>query len=290
MRLLTIGILLISSSIGLIRTLHAQPPEITATAYQTINVRSGPGTQFEIVGQLAEGDTVPVTGRDGENARWYRVTLTDDQQGWVSSFTVMLDGAATDLPIVAPGVAPESNLVRIVTFGRVNVRNGPGINYDVIGQLDVNEEARATARNNRNNDWLYIEHEIVIGWVAYFTVDVIGDATTLPIRVPDGSGEELVAPTSLIRARYNVRVRQSPDSDSEIIGIVEFDIRVTPVARTDDALWLYIAYEDVEGWALTELFDISEAYLTTLPIFTPRLIATPALTATPETEVTEEAP
>lgn len=270
-------------TIGLWLIVVAQA-EITATAYQTINVRSGPGTQFEIVGQLAQGDSVPVTGRDVEIARWYLVTLVDGQEGWVSSYTVSLDGDVENLPIVErDGELSDTSDVQIVTYGRVNVRSGPGINYDVIAQLDVGEEAEALARNNRSNDWLYVEHAIVSGWVAYFTVDVIGDATTLPIRVPDGSGEDLVPPAALIRARYNVRVRMSPNSASAIIGLVDFDSEVTPVARSENGLWLYIAYEQVEGWALTELFEITETYRDSLPVFTPR---TPMLEA--PTEITAE--
>ncbi len=259
--------------------------EILATAFQTINVRSGPGTQFEIVGQLAEGDIVPVNGRDSENARWYRVVLADGQEGWVSSYTVMLDTVPDDLPVVEPdGAISETAAVLIVTFGQVNVRSGPGINYEVIGQLDVDEEAQALARNNTNNDWLYIEHEIVVGWVAYFTVNVIGDATTLPVRVPDGAGDDLVPPSALIRARYNVRVRQDPNNNSTIVGIVDFDSRVQPVARTENRRWLYIAFEGVEGWALTDLFEIDDSDLDMLPVFTPRLSATrqPTATATAE--------
>jgi N-acetylmuramoyl-L-alanine amidase len=264
----TAAVFLITIGLWMMATAQA---EMTATAYQTINVRSGPGTQFEIVGQLAEGDAVPVNGRESEATRWYHIILPDGQQGWVSSFTVDLNGEPDGLPIIEPdGEIQATSVVRIITYGRVNVRSGPGINYDVVGQLDVGEEAPALARNNRSNDWLYIEHEIVNGWVAYFTVDVIGDAGTLPIRVPDGNGEELVAPTSLIRARYNIRVRETPDSASAIIGLVDFDSRVTPVARSEDGRWLYIAYENIEGWALTELFEISESYLSTLPIFTPR--------------------
>ena len=39
---------------------------ISATAYGTINVRSGPGAQYEIVGQLDADEQVIVDGRDSE--------------------------------------------------------------------------------------------------------------------------------------------------------------------------------------------------------------------------------
>lgn len=288
MRVLAAVLLIVT--VGSLWLVSAAQAEVVATAFQTINVRSGPGTQFEIVGQLAEGDIVPVNGRESEESRWYRVTLPDGQEGWVSSYTVMLDTPPDDIPVVEPdGEATDTSTVLITTFGRVNVRSGPGINYDVIGQLDVDEEAHALARNNIRNDWLYIEHDLVSGWVAYFTVNVDGDATTLPVRVPDGSGDDLVPPSALIRARFNVRVRQNPTNNSDIVTLVEFDSKVLPVARTENSQWLYITFESSEGWALTELFEITASSLDTLPVFTPRLVATRQPTLTPVPEVTEEA-
>ena len=59
MRTLTIALILLSTG----AVLWAQDADIVATAYQTVNVRRGPGTQYEIIGQLDGGDTVPVLGR-----------------------------------------------------------------------------------------------------------------------------------------------------------------------------------------------------------------------------------
>jgi len=48
---------------------------------EMLNVRRGPGTEYDIVGHLAENDRVRTLRRWGE---WYEITLRGKQHGWVS--------------------------------------------------------------------------------------------------------------------------------------------------------------------------------------------------------------
>lgn len=63
----------------------ASQPVATATGnvivqVQTLNVRSGPGQSFSIVGQVNMGTSLPV---HGNAPGWYYVQLPDGQYGWV---------------------------------------------------------------------------------------------------------------------------------------------------------------------------------------------------------------
>jgi uncharacterized protein YgiM (DUF1202 family) len=270
--------LILSTSLGLTSAVFAQGSELTAIAYQTINVRSGPGTQYEIVGQIPQGGNVQVNGRDSSETRWLRVTLEDEILGWIALFSVTLEGSADDLPIISntdPGENTDGAEVMVVAFGRVNVRSGPSITYNVIGQLDVDDEAEAFARSNTQNDWLYVETDDLQGWVAYFAVTVTGNLNALPVRVPDGSGETLVPPSTLVPTRYNVHLRIAPALNSTIAGIVPFDSPTTPIARTEDERWIYVVYEELEGWGMAELFEISDDQIDSLPVYNLRTTATP---------------
>jgi uncharacterized protein YraI len=248
-------------------SVQAQDAEVLATAYQTVNVRSGPGTQFDIVGQLQAGDTAAVLGRDSAATRWLNVLLPDSEvSGWVATFTVTLDADPANLPVAEPeatSAAPET--IQITSYGRVNVRNGPGIHHDIIGQLDVESSAQVTARSNYNNDWLYIENADIAGWVAYFTVTVSGQLVDLPVLVPDPVTGELVEPVTLIRASYNVRLHTLPRFTAPVVDTLPFETQVTPVGITPDGRWLYIISEDLAGWAWVRLFDISDEQLSLIP-------------------------
>ncbi len=55
-----------------------------------LNVRSGPGVQFDVINQLNKGDVVEVKGYD---RNWYYVTLPNGRTGWVmSKFTGIYRG------------------------------------------------------------------------------------------------------------------------------------------------------------------------------------------------------
>lgn len=255
---------------------------IDGVVYQTVNVRSGPDTRFDIVGQLRAEDDVRVTGRSDSRGRWLQIALPDGAAGWIPSFVVTLsdDAAITDVPVIdwRSDETPSAQ-VTAVAFGRINVRSGPEIAFDIVAQLDIGEQAQVVARNNENNDWLLLDLGEVQGWVAYFTVEVEGDLDALPVRVLDSS-EAIVPPAILLQSNFNVRLRSDSTLSAPVIGIVPFASEVTPLARTPDGEWLYVRFESVEGWSTSQLFTISEAELNAIPIFDPAIIETSEATNT----------
>ena len=90
-------------------------PEPTATpgfaefavTSATLNVRSGPGTSYPKIGQLRQGETYHITGRN-EAANWWRFGY-DGQEGWVTGDLVSASGAtaAVVLVQVAPPPTPK---------------------------------------------------------------------------------------------------------------------------------------------------------------------------------------
>ena len=261
-KFLTLAIIL------LLATTVAAQGGVSGTVYQTTNVRSGPDTRFSIVGQLSADDKVQIDGRDGES-RWLHVLLPDGTMGWLPVFALIIDGDIADIPVFQEDQAtPEAAAqVMVISYGRVNVRSGPGIDFGIVGQLDVDDQAAAIARNSRENDWLLIRFGSTEGWVAYFTVNVQGDALTLPVLVPDSSGQSLIPPSRLLRARFNVRLHKTPDLGSNVVAIVPFNSEVTPIGRSADGNWLYIGFNDQSGWSVTQLLDITHEEVQTLPIY-----------------------
>jgi uncharacterized protein YgiM (DUF1202 family) len=264
----------------------AQGTGITATAYGTVNVRGGPGVQYEIVGQLSADERVPVTGRDSQTSGWLQIVLENTAVGWVASFAVLLDGDAEDLPIIVVDSTPvdNENPATVTAYGLVNVRSGPGMDFDIVGQLDVDDTAAIVGRNNEENDWLYIETDDVTGWVAYFTVSINGNLTDLPILVVPGTGEGVALEDEVIQTRFNVRLRAEPNASSDILIIVPFESNVTPLARSADSTWIYVVYQDVYGWGTARLFNMTEQQIEELPPFNRSLM----VTTTPTAEATSD--
>lgn len=76
---------------------------VTAVVQQQINVRSGPGTDFNSLGTLSPQDVVTLTGKD-PNGAWLQIDFASgpDGKGWVNAAFVQATGSE-NLPIVSSG-------------------------------------------------------------------------------------------------------------------------------------------------------------------------------------------
>jgi uncharacterized protein YgiM (DUF1202 family) len=107
----------------------ATPQVCTLTAPDVRNVRSGPGTDFEIVRVLQAGDSVTGIGqtRDADGFPWYQ---TND--GFIRLDAVNASGACAELPSVTPPPTevpaatntPEGGFLESTTLGAVTCPGG----------------------------------------------------------------------------------------------------------------------------------------------------------------------
>lgn len=82
-------------------------PCLTASARgATINIRSAPGTDFSVVGQLQPTIAIPVIGRLPDNS-WFQVN-SNGTIGWVSATVVILGGNCAGVSIVQPPTATST--------------------------------------------------------------------------------------------------------------------------------------------------------------------------------------
>jgi len=72
---------------------------------EKLNVRSGPGSVFERVGQLTEGEEIEITGRT-EKGDWLQI-LYQDKERWVSAAYVELNLSPEDIPVIPEEKLPE---------------------------------------------------------------------------------------------------------------------------------------------------------------------------------------
>ena len=77
---------------------------LIAAAGGQINIRSGPGTNFSVIGVLLPGQSLPVIGVNGS---WYLVS-TQTGEGWISGTVGRLSGDCGNLPF-APGPGQASS-------------------------------------------------------------------------------------------------------------------------------------------------------------------------------------
>jgi SH3-like domain-containing protein len=108
-----------------------------------VNMRSGPGTSYEITWVLKKGYPLQVIGKKG---RWYRVRDFEGDTGWV----------------YAPLTGRTPHLV--VKRDKINLRSGPGTRYRIVAQAGRGVVFRTL---KRGKGWVKVRHENgVTAWVA----------------------------------------------------------------------------------------------------------------------------
>ena len=88
---------------------------VSSTGEGTLNLRSGPGTDYEPRGYVYHGDRVSVLDRSGI---WSKVRTSSGRTGWIK--TKYIDGTTKEL-------GTGSKVVR--TSSSLNLRSGPGTQY-----------------------------------------------------------------------------------------------------------------------------------------------------------------
>lgn len=102
----------------------ATPPPVAATseaptativpaviAVADVNVRSGPGLDYDVVFTLTAGDKAPITGTDS-TGQWWQVQLENGATGWVLGQLVSTEGPVEGAPIVANVAPPPATPTR----------------------------------------------------------------------------------------------------------------------------------------------------------------------------------
>jgi uncharacterized protein YgiM (DUF1202 family) len=134
-----------------------------------LNVRTGPSTTETIVGYVAGGESLPLTGRATKDG-WVQVGWGD----WVySAFLEPLEGVSA-APDPAPANNTEDQQAQIETIDvaeldaafatrqvqiateSLNVRSGPGVDYEVVGTLLQDEVVPLTGQATENG-WVQLE-------------------------------------------------------------------------------------------------------------------------------------
>lgn len=80
-------------------------------ATDTLNVRGGPGTNYPVIGQLAQGDAVQIIGRNGDS-KWVKIAAQGVDQAWISAQYLVLFVNLPEVPVVQAPAAPAAQAPR----------------------------------------------------------------------------------------------------------------------------------------------------------------------------------
>lgn len=170
-----------------------EPPEVvvgfqggvlaTVRTAQPARLRTGPGTSFDEVAVLRDGDLVTAIGRT-LTSDWIQVER-EGTLGWLARVLLSTEGELVDLPVVEEGVSTlpgiEDGLLAVVAPDtNARMRSGPGTDFEIVTTVSSGQRLVALGRNDAA-DWIRVRDGDTFGWIAAFLLIVNGDIDSLPV-------------------------------------------------------------------------------------------------------------
>lgn len=208
-----------------------------------LNVRYGPGLSHDVITQVAEKDRLILLG---EENKWYKVRLNDDQVGWVASWLVKSDEI----------IQGDTQFARVAAEA-VNIRQFSNIDSEILATVYKDTELQVLYQDGAWYQVLYMGH------VAWIHSDYIEILDTVPNEEVQVSTEETAGNNaSLVEIGNDVtNIRISPSVEGEVIYYAEPGEQFEFVNNEGD--WYQIKVDDetigyVAGWVASIVDDSSE--------------------------------
>jgi uncharacterized protein YraI len=219
---------------------NLSPVEGTTTTQ--VNVRADPSTASTSLGMIGPFVKVQVIGRD-ESGSWYQIIYAESEtgKGWVRAEYAQVNIPA-EIQLVETTAGSGLGVSGLV-IQKINVRSGPGTEYESLGILNPNDVVFITGKD-AGNTWMQIEFASAPdgkGWVAMEflqvgnieavpLIGVAADETAMPVNttpdiiadsaMPDGDSMQaplavvFFSPTTLRALQVNGDV-SAPNGDVE---------------------------------------------------------------------------
>ncbi|WP_310331506.1 SH3 domain-containing protein [Priestia megaterium] len=191
-----------------------------------LNVRSGAGTTYGIIGSVVKDQTLSVVSKSGS---WYKINY-NGRTGYVSSDYVQAAGTAT---------SPAESTTYIVMASTLNVRSGAGTNYASIGSVTKGQTLSVVSKSG---SWYKINYN---GRTGYVSSDYVQASGTTP------SAES----TTYIVTASTLNVRSGAGTNYASIGSVTKGQKLSVVSKSGS--WYKINYNGGTGYVSSDYVQAS---------------------------------
>ena len=182
------------------------------TAKDKVNLRSGAGTNFDVVTLLENGTVVKRTGI-GKNG-WSRLEYNGQTVYAITSYlTTELNSKPEPKPDIVDGNTFTPQNDSVTAKQEVNLRLSPATSGEIAGVLKNGSVLQRTATSNKGWSRLIYEGQTVYAITSYLTTDL-----SYKPPVDDGIKTEFQAVNEQITAKSETNLRTLPSvTDSEVV-------------------------------------------------------------------------
>ena len=210
--------------------------------YTSLNLRQGPVTSYNIIGELSSGTNVQIISQC--NSNWYKVQY-NGTTGYVY---------APCISIVSGNLSSSSKTGTVINLSgdiQLNFRLGPSTNDTVIGGLS---EGTTFTILSESNGWYKINYDGTIGYVYGYYVSVGNNSSSLSNSSSNTSKSGVV---SNLNSGVDLNFRSGPNTDYSIIGELSEGTSVTILSENNG--WYKINYDGTVGYVYSNYISIGSA-------------------------------
>ena len=200
--------------------------EMNDTVYVTangVNLRLGPGTEYNAVSSLSRGKELKRTGVT--NNGWSQVEW-DGEKAYLSNTYVSEEKPEAQ-------VTDKSDTVYVTGEG-VNLRKGAGTDYDAITSLSKGTELKRTGETD--NGWSRVEYNGETGYLSSKYV------TTEKPEIPPEKEDNVTAKDGTVVVITAANLRTEPNENADVIAIANADVELKRTGVTDNG-WTRVEYD-----------------------------------------------
>jgi uncharacterized protein YraI len=261
---------------------------VAVTVPTILNVRSGPGTEYDVVTTVAQGTRAEIIGI-GPQDEWFLVELDSlDDPAWIYQDLTTVVGSLAGVRRVAnwqvgqPSSDTAAERPIAVTYPTLlNVREGPGETYNVLKAIGQGTRAWIMGISPDEN-WYLVEIDGLdqLGWISENLTVLVGSLDD----VKQITTEEIAMLPVAIANTAILNVRSGPGTGySSVTTLSEGDwVEIAGVNAESD--WLKISVDGVTGaaWVYRELAYVAG------PLSEVAEIAASATSTTPQPASTQQ--
>lgn len=218
----------------------------------TLNVRTGPGSNFQDIGDIQPSEVVVILGYDA-TGNWAKLRYRG-QIAFVSSRYLKSPNRG-DGSSITTGQHEVTGIKANDPDGGLVVRDGPGTSYTNIGVLLNHTQVHVIQRSN-DGKWAMIPVGNGVGWVSTAYLNNLQTTVTTtpepmpsasPQIAPDGGSLPAMYRVTGVAANDTLNFRNAPSTSGNIIGhfFPGAEVQVLSMASGN---WAYVTDGEVAGY------------------------------------------
>ncbi len=211
----------------------------------SLNFRQGPGTNYNIIGELSNGTTVQILSQ--YNSDWYQVEY-NGTSGYVYAPCInIVSGSSSN------STSNSSEMGTVVNLNGsmdLNFRSGPSTNYSVIGELS---EGTTFTVLSESNGWYKINYNGTTGYVYGYYVSV-GNSSSSSTGTSSSSKTGTV---SNLNEGVDLNFRLGPSTDYSVLGELSEGTSVTILSESNG--WYKINYDGTVGYVYSDYITVGSS-------------------------------